>query len=686
MKKKMVIIPVLFLYILLGTNMPASGQVIEEWAAIYNGTANGEDAAQDIAVDAEGNVYVTGYEAASAVPPYNFNYMTIKYDSTGAIVWMAGYNGMANEDDIPQAIALDNNNNVYVTGWTDIIPGPGANMDYATVKYDPNGIFMWAVTYNGPGNQADVANDVVADDMGNCYVTGLSWGMQSGEDYATIKYDPMGLQLWVARYNGPSFGSDEAQALVVDMAGNTCVTGWSQNMFFDFDYTTVLYDPMGVQLWVHRYNGPAASGDLATDIALDPSGNFCVTGISYGGAALSNDIATLVINPAGATVWVNRYDWVGEDDGGEAVAVDPAGNVYVTGYSANFPGLFPDFDYATIMYSATGAQLWVSRYDGPISEDDKAKDIEVDVYGNAFVTGWCTAADTTKDYCTIKYDASGAQQWVMFYNGPNGGDDLAQALALSPEGHCFVTGWINGYTGIPYDWATVKYTPTVMVWLFPHNAPIQIPASGGSFDYKIGVRNFNTASTTFDVWCDATKPNGAHTGTLLGPVNLTVVAGFGAERDKPRNVPAVAPSGIYSYNAYVGVYPGTIWDADHLTFEKLTDGDNYSGEENWIVDSEWFLPTNNEEPVADVFQLIGNYPNPFNPTTTISFSIPVASLVKLDVFDISGSRVGVGLAPTRYSPGTHQITFDGSNLPSGIYLYLLTAGECNTSGKMVLMK
>ncbi len=92
------------------------------------------------------------------------------------------------------------------------------------------------------------------------------------------------------------------------------------------------------------------------------------------------------------------------------------------------------------------------------------------------------------------------------------------------------------------------------------------------------------------------------------------------------------------------------------------------------------------------FELHGAYPNPFNPTATIRFDLPVASEVRLIVFDIRGSRVGVAspfgdLAPTRqYSPGSHQITFDGSNQASGIYLYCLTAGEFIATGKMVLLK
>jgi parallel beta-helix repeat protein len=94
-----------------------------------------------------------------------------------------------------------------------------------------------------------------------------------------------------------------------------------------------------------------------------------------------------------------------------------------------------------------------------------------------------------------------------------------------------------------------------------------------------------------------------------------------------------------------------------------------------------------EENLPFEWALPSCFPNPFNPTTTFTFRLPVASSVKLDVFDINGRRVGVQRnAPEWYSLGTHQITFDASNLASGVYIYRLEAGSFITSAKMVLIK
>jgi hypothetical protein len=107
------------------------------------------------------------------------------------------------------------------------------------------------------------------------------------------------------------------------------------------------------------------------------------------------------------------------------------------------------------------------------------------------------------------------------------------------------------------------------------------------------------------------------------------------------------------------------------------------------------LPALPETPttIPDQFALYGPYPNPFNPTTTIRFDLPIARQVTLNVFDINGRRINVGTqhaAPETgadwYPPGTHNLTIDGSGLSSGIYIYRLSAGEFIASGKMVLMK
>ena len=85
------------------------------------------------------------------------------------------------------------------------------------------------------------------------------------------------------------------------------------------------------------------------------------------------------------------------------------------------------------------------------------------------------------------------------------------------------------------------------------------------------------------------------------------------------------------------------------------------------------------------YSLFVNYPNPFNPQTIITYSIPVSELVSLKVFDALGREIRM-LVSERQTPGTHSVTFDGGNLPSGVYFYRLQAGSYSATRKLVLLK
>ncbi len=154
----------------------------------------------------------------------------------------------------------------------------------------------------------------------------------------------------------------------------------------------------GGQLWVSRYNGPASGGEPATDAAI-------------------------------------------------SVAVSPGGSaVFVTGISVGSGGSA----YATVGYdAATGAQLWASRYSGPGNGENNARQVTVSPDGGTvFVTGGSLGSGSGTDYATVAYDAAtGAQRWVSRYNGPGNANDEALSLAVSPDGATvFVTGASAGAT------------------------------------------------------------------------------------------------------------------------------------------------------------------------------------------------------------------------------------------------
>ena len=650
-------------------------QVTQQWVARYNDPANGDDQANALVVDASGNSYITGYSTGAL-----WDYATIKYDVSGTALWTAIYDGPGGANDAAAAIATDDSGQVFVTGYSG---GIGTNGDYATLKYSPTGQQEWVARYNGAANGDDEANSIALDSNGNVYVTGYASGIGSGHDYATIKYNSAGVQQWVAQYNGPANGDDEAHALALDDSGNVYVTGRSQSVSSGFDYATIKYNSAGAQQWAIRYNGPANSDDEAVAIAVFADSYVYIGGWSFG-IGTAKDYLLLKCDLNGIQQWQARYDGPGHgNEGLYAMALGAAGDVFLTGKSL---GSSTAIDVATIRYSAAGTQLWLARYNGPSNGNDWGTSIALDANTNVYVTGSSDVGGSNYDYVTLKYDSSGIQQWVATYDGPAGGQDIAWGIGLDSAGQVFVTGTSAGI-GSLHDFATIMYSQTslVEITLTPINPPIQIPASGGNFSFNATIANAGALPATLDVWIMVQLPNQSWYGPALGPINLMLPASSSLIRQRTQNIPGNAPAGSYWYEGRVGLYPSAVWDTSGFGFAKL-------GAEDWGLEAgAWTnagvnFGESQESLVTHHASLITSIsPNPFNPITAINYQLSADRHVRLQVFDITGQRVATLVDGWRET-GSHEVTFDGSQLASGIYIYRLEAGEFEANGKMVLLK
>jgi hypothetical protein len=303
------------------------------WARRYD-TAGRDDMGLAVVLDGSGNPIVTGFGHNGT----NTDSLTIKYDTNGNLLWAGRYDNQGN--DSSRALAVDSLGNVYVTGWSEDSAGI---RDYATIKYNAGGVRQWVTRYNGSANNQDVAQSVATDNNGNAVVTGWSHN-GSNFDYLTVKYDANGNQLWARPYNNGV--GDFGHVVRVDGPGNIYVTGRSHTSSANqtFDVATLKYDPNGNQLWVKRYDRTGRD-DLGLALAVDSANNAIVTG--SGQNAVNTDYLTIKYDPNGNPMWVNFYE-NGGDDAGRGTTVDTVGNVYVTGWSTGTGGLR---DYTTIKYA-----------------------------------------------------------------------------------------------------------------------------------------------------------------------------------------------------------------------------------------------------------------------------------------------------------------------------------------------
>ena len=218
----------------------------------------------------------------------------------------------------------------------------------------------------------------------------------------------------------------------------------------------------------------------------------------------------------------------------------------------------------------------------------------------------------------------------------------------------------------------------------PASTPVTVPAAGGSFDYTLDVGNTGTTSYTVDLWIDVTLPVGT-IYPILAREDITLTPGIALSRDMTQYVPGSAMPGIYSYNAHMrDAATWQVYLTDSFEFEKLETGDGIDHGYGWAL----FGWEEEELATAELpteYAMLSVYPNPFNPTTTLSFALAEANSVELQVFDVSGSLVTTLVNGWREA-GTHEVTFDASDLPSGVYIYTLQAGDFKASGKLILMK
>lgn len=416
-----------------------SGGVQEAWVARYHRPGPGDDRVRAMAVDPDGNVYVTGGRSGGG--DYS-EYTTLKYDPNGETLWLANYHDLVNAGDEAVALALDANGSVYVTGticteWRIVIGC--VHWAYATIKYNSQGQLLWIARYHySIGSGDSFATAIAIDAEGNAYVTGRSFSDDIGSNYATIKYDTDGRQIWVTRHLGESWARPH---IAVDAQGNAYVSAP-----FNQDYATIKYDSEGNEVWVSRYHRPGTvEFNRPTGFAVDGEGNVYVTGNSGGGFN-----STVKYGPDGKELWVALYEANGT---ASALAVDAERNVYVAGSSV----VSGRSNYATIKYDSEGNEAWVAGYHGPGDGSDFGDFVVLDKQGNAYVTGSSSGTSGGSDFATIKYDLNGNEVWIARYGGPGNGYDRPMALAVDPKGNVYATGWSQGLDHVD-DYATVKYT------------------------------------------------------------------------------------------------------------------------------------------------------------------------------------------------------------------------------------
>ncbi|SNB47720.1 fibronectin type III domain-containing protein [Geobacter sp. DSM 9736] len=410
------------------------------------------------ATDSQGNVVLTGHQNMTG--GINDDMYTVKFKADGSgISWRALVDRTGGEDR-GLAVTVDGNDDVIVTGYV----WNGVNRDIHTMKYNGStGAVIWQHTVNGSANGSDIGTAVTTDSLNNVYVAANSQNSSGNDDILVLKYAPGGPSgdspLWTVSYNGAADGLDQVNAIAAGVAG-VVVTGKSWNAA-SYDMVTISYGFDGVKVWEKRYStgGGSNNGCIGNQARFDGSGNVIAVGSVANGSNL--DIYVVKYSAAnGSVMWQKTYDG-GLDEEPLGLAVDAAGDVYVTGYTYTLTGAN---DFFSARYAgATGTTVWQQLYDSGNGNTDMAvaTGIVVDPAGDVFVTGY-TVTDGNYDVRTIKYKRdTGNLLWQKAYNAPANKNDRPVGIGISPSGDVLVAGWSDSMAN-DLDFIILKYDRGVL--------------------------------------------------------------------------------------------------------------------------------------------------------------------------------------------------------------------------------
>jgi hypothetical protein len=528
-------------------------------------------------------------------------------------------------------------------GWSDVGKAPNGDL-YAIIWGDDaaGNNTLWGVKSTNSGTSWGTpavlltSPAIGADDELNAHIADLN-----GSDFYFVVYETQETEGRLQNVLRIPAGGGAATTV---STGHYAPASANQPSYYTGNCKPIAYDPVADALYtVHRNVGATGVG---INYASNHGQNFTYADLTaaqrYPAVALrAADATPFVFSNYGApAAGAEHYAWFSYDQ---------------FGYNGGLWGAPTDFAHLT--YGGTRWLLYMNQgywWDA--------------THGVASHNGW--GAHTPEQLWTST-TADGGDTWTNFTRHF---DYVVDQLVASTLNNCELVG---GATGVAYVITCgmtgftdeIRPSYTQMTLLTP-------PTELGPYVVKTYI-NDNVAVDPNDNWINWRKGVG-------GTEDLQV--SDSAQIDNPD-----INSGWYYFTIPATAPDGNPWvQGDSIFFycdgRDLSGNYGSTGDQIIIAGVEWLGVNEPAGMVADQFRLMGNYPNPFNPTTRIEFTLPADLRVTLKLYNALGQQVAV-LADGRMMPRGHQmLTFDGRAFASGVYFYTLQAGPYSAASKMVLMK
>jgi hypothetical protein len=763
---KPVVLLLCTLLIQLASSITHAATPAHLWSQRFGGT--GSDTGYAVAVDGSGNVYVSGsfqatvnFGGANLVSSGGIDIFLAKYDADGLHEWSKSFGSTLS--DHAYSIAVDAAGNVYMTGdfggtvnfgGAGLISAGGA--DAFIAKYNTSGVHLWSARYGAATE--DSGSDVAVTPAGDVFVIGQFTGTVSfggaglisagSSDIFLAKYNTAGAHQWSYRFGSGS--ADYGQSLDLDAAANVIAMGsFAGTVNFggvnliaagQLDVCLFKYSNAGAHQWSQRFGG--TSNDFAESVVVDGNGNAIITGLFLGSAnfggstflsAGNYDIFFAKYNSAGAHQWSRKFGST-DNDYSYSLDVDASGAIYLIGnyhLTVDFGGgglvSYGGDDIFLAKYDAGGNHLWSQHYGSPgeelgvsVAVGDQALFITGYFNGNGEFGGTSKLVSAgTSDVVLAKYSTVNAQPFIQtvedvfadqggkvkIFFDRSGGDDpsasnpvthyvalrrddpppapVSGAVDTAPNEPSLLPGWIA--VGSVDAFAEDEYgivVPTVgdstisngQYWsVFMIRAATDVPSA------------FYTSPPDSGYSLDNLAPG--------APTNLVLVGSQLSWSGSP--APDFDYFTVYGANSsnfgaafVIGYTAGTtksvLGSSYPYYFVTATD---FAGNESDPA-STGTATAVGDGPTRYVLS-VSNYPNPFNPSTSVRYTVPSRGHVTVAVYDARGALVTTLFEGER-PPGAYTIEWNGlangTAVSSGVYFARIEHNGTTRSKKMVLLK
>jgi len=410
----------------------AVGQTVR-WVNRYNGTGDSLDYAADIAVDAEGNVYVAGGSVGDTT---SLDFAVVSVSPAGSLRWVYRYNQQGMSQDIARSVIVGDDGNIYAAGMSG---SSRPTYDVLVVSLTPEGEERWARIHAGPGGGTDSANAITMGPDGNLYIAGFGDEINgNSSEFVVLSLEPdSGAERWAYWYSDSYI--DEATSVVCGPDSGIYAAGYFWGSGNSVMAAVKIEPDSGAEVWRTTFNRGRgyANGIAFGNGAVYTAGRSTVNNADY--TVVSFDADSGAVNWSYIkTIGTENPDWA------LAVTVGADGNIYAAGRLVDT--VLPYHHITVTCVNAAGEEQWAYLRGGTSGRQEQARDLLCSTRGRVYACGWTDRSFPYDgdDIVVIQLDSAGNEVWEYVYTGTGDSVDIAEAIAEGPDGEIYVAGTSMG--------------------------------------------------------------------------------------------------------------------------------------------------------------------------------------------------------------------------------------------------